>query len=225
MTHLHYDLRQISETKTRTLSLAARFFSKSFGVSTPPLAALTADNGYSEEEVRTEAQRLAVVGEIVIVVLRCSNLRQTKRSVSRRELETEITGKVHEKALKGKGASHGTRLGTGRRKQPGNHYSSTLMESLEDPFATIRFRYRSREALKKLRIIERTPTPDPDSRLESPDIFEGISMEQRQNIEEYMAKKFKVKVKREAYDDIDFQLPRKKSKKTSGNITIDLTSD
>ncbi|RDW87781.1 hypothetical protein BP5796_03475 [Coleophoma crateriformis] len=205
-------------------------------------AELSSDSGYSGEEIRAEAKRLAAVGEIVIVVLRCSNLCQTGRSVSEKELKTEITGKVHEKALKGKAASHGTRLGTARRIKPGIHYSSTWIDSLEDPFATIRFRYRSKEALKKLRIIKRTPSPDPDSRLESPEIFESISMEQRQNIEEYIAKKLKVHTsimiesishglpntgQGQAGDTgcIDFQSPRKRSKKTSGKITIDLTSD
>ncbi|KAF1928526.1 uncharacterized protein M421DRAFT_4995 [Didymella exigua CBS 183.55] len=118
------------------------------------------------------------MGEITVKAWFVKNLQTlttVDHSLSNRLKEV---GKIPEKALKGCMLSHQTSL---RAPQvSGNAASQASREFLDperEPFATYTFKYRSRDVLKSLLIIPRTPSPVP---LEQRDIDTLTAEEMRE---------------------------------------------
>ncbi|KAI4629228.1 uncharacterized protein J4E87_003490 [Alternaria ethzedia] len=76
-----------------------------------------------------------------------------------RLLKTETLSVVPEKALKGSALSH--QAGYGPREADIAHKQCAATKLYQSPFAEFTFKYRSRDALKSLLIIPRTPSPVP----------------------------------------------------------------
>ncbi|KAH5442985.1 hypothetical protein HBI23_168540 [Parastagonospora nodorum] len=68
---------------------------------------------------------------------------------------------IPEKALKGRALSHQSTFGTPAPAKPSFGVSSDYLDPEKKPFAIFHFKYRSRDALKALMIIPRSPSPVP----------------------------------------------------------------
>ncbi|PVH81478.1 hypothetical protein DL98DRAFT_369823, partial [Cadophora sp. DSE1049] len=111
-------------------------------------------------DVKEDAKRIGQVGEISIVFHRCSEPTPVRSPGSQSEAGTTGTAAVHEKALKGQAKTHTTSLGPGLLVRK-SHVSAVHLDGEDYPQAIFKFKYRSRDALKSLLIIERTPSPEP----------------------------------------------------------------
>ncbi|PMD38441.1 hypothetical protein L207DRAFT_599223 [Hyaloscypha variabilis F] len=109
--------------------------------------------------IKDDAKRIGEVGEISVRVFRKSES-ITSQKIFNCSLNSSPGGAVHEKALKGQSKSHGTSLGAAQPAKAGIFYHSEYLDGFDKPIGVFRFKYRSREALKNLLIIERTPEPE-----------------------------------------------------------------
>ncbi|KAH6875344.1 hypothetical protein BKA58DRAFT_119479 [Alternaria rosae] len=104
-------------------------------------------------------KQLKWTGNISITFHRVTNVRLArgwKNVPSMREYD-----EVPEKALKGSSVSHKTTLDPLHRIAPVTFMDADYVDSPSRPLAEIEFRYRSKQALKYLSIIPRTPSPEP----------------------------------------------------------------
>ncbi|KAF7960663.1 hypothetical protein EAE96_000337 [Botrytis aclada] len=115
--------------------------------------------------VKEDAKRLSDVGEIVVKVHRrgerIRSQKQSKRLRASKKLAADSSASVHEKALKGQAMSHSTTLGAPQATTASNVSKMSYVDGKDKPIAIYRFKYRSKESLKSLLILKRTPEPSP----------------------------------------------------------------
>ncbi|KAE9368744.1 hypothetical protein N431DRAFT_494139 [Stipitochalara longipes BDJ] len=109
--------------------------------------------------VKADAERISAVGGISVSVFRKSESVKSQAVVNHC-LKSNPDAAVHEKALKGQSTSHGTSLGAAQPSKADTIYLSDFLDGGDYPIGIFQFKYRSREALKSLLIIERSPEPD-----------------------------------------------------------------
>ncbi|QSZ37469.1 hypothetical protein DSL72_008567 [Monilinia vaccinii-corymbosi] len=97
------------------------------------------------------------VGMIEVRVWRVSELTPMEPRTSRR---STAPNKFHEKALKGQAKTHHVSYSAATPTTASNIVSATMLDGIDYPIAIYKFKYRSKEALKQLLIIERTPEPE-----------------------------------------------------------------
>ncbi|APA09595.1 hypothetical protein SS1G_06254 [Sclerotinia sclerotiorum 1980 UF-70] len=157
--------------------------------------------------------------------------------VAPRATEHKISAdnKFHEKALKGQAKSHNVSYSG---ETPYSATKKVIVEKIDGndyPIAIYKFKYRSKESLKQLFIIERTPeledTPAPDPELDVD--LENLSTAQRERLKAFLrvegiadrssnTPERKVKRERDNGEGSANQARRKKSKTTQ---FVDLTAD
>ncbi|KAH8800992.1 hypothetical protein F5882DRAFT_457358 [Hyaloscypha sp. PMI_1271] len=204
----------------------------------------TTENNSKLSTVKDDAIRINGVGEISVWVFRKSKGFRTGM-INNLSFESNLEGEIHEKALKGQSKSHRTSLGTAQPAQPLKTWITEFLDGEDYPVGIFRFKYRSREALKSLLIIERSPepeqeqaganTPGPTPTVNN----DGLDADMRRKVEEFKkslleakgASKLKAedsnqtqtaRVKRENTDEGQ---GRKVNKKPKYKTTIDLTED
>ncbi|KAK6612634.1 hypothetical protein H4I96_01847 [Botrytis cinerea] len=134
----------------------------------------------SKDKVKAEK-----VGTIEIKIWRGSESTPSRPS----EYEYRaIPGKFHEKALKGQAKSHSVSYSPETIIPAQNYVQLTKLDGEDYPIAIYKFKYRSKESLKQLLIIERTPepeespTPDP-----APDInLVNLSAAQKERLKAFL---------------------------------------
>ncbi|ATZ50290.1 hypothetical protein BCIN_05g06580 [Botrytis cinerea B05.10] len=134
----------------------------------------------SKDKVKAEK-----VGTIEIKIWRGSESTPSRPS----EYEYRaIPGKFHEKALKGQAKSHSVSYSPETIIPAQNYVQLTKLDGEDYPIAIYKFKYRSKESLKQLLIIERTPepeespTPDP-----APDInLVSLSAAQKERLKAFL---------------------------------------
>ncbi|ESZ96955.1 hypothetical protein SBOR_2637 [Sclerotinia borealis F-4128] len=181
---------------------------------------------------KTEAEK---VGTIEISIWRVSETIPVAAASGTSFRPKSSSNSFHEKALKGQAKSHKVSYSAGIPVGPQTYATAIKLDGEDYPIAIYRFKYRSKEALKQLLIIERTPepedspTPDP-----APDVdLEDLTPAQRERVRAFLRNEGvnaggasdtpERKIKRERNDGEDSnQARRKKSKITQ---VIDLTAD
>jgi len=110
----------------------------------------------------------------------------------------------------------------------GHFWHAEYLDGREFPIAIYRFQYRSDEALKQLRILERTP--EPDSLSPEPSFLQALDSEQRREAERYMGQLrnsrqgSRIAIKRERDENGNaIAGPSKRARKSGETIMIDLT--
>ncbi|KAF8860117.1 hypothetical protein BDZ45DRAFT_741723 [Acephala macrosclerotiorum] len=164
----------------------------------------TTGDSAESKKVKRLHQRLLKVGLIEIKVFReTAGKKGAKLDADLAAFMKDDERKnVPEKAIKGEAKSDCTALGEAKKVKKGDTFRETKKKDGEDyPLIIFRFMYRSREALRQLHIIERTPTPSPPpSRSPSPDPdhipdAEGITPAQRRLNEELEKAKAELEAK------------------------------
>ncbi|KFX99241.1 hypothetical protein V490_01888 [Pseudogymnoascus sp. VKM F-3557] len=170
----------------------------------------------------------AKLGEVIVDVFR---VRIGANAESKYSAQKDTAATVSEKAIKGRALSHGTTLGTTKTIPAPKISHHTNLDGVDKPLARFIFRYRSKEALRQLLIIPRTPSPDP---------FISLSAAERERLareafqQQQMSKadpgiKRERTVKRERNDSVSVDLtgdaPTVKQRKTTLQEPIDLTDE
>ncbi|TEY58714.1 hypothetical protein BOTCAL_0202g00170 [Botryotinia calthae] len=126
---------------------------------------ITSTNDSKLASIKEDATRLSVVGEIVIKVHRRGprvvSQNQSSKLNASKKFAADSSASVHEKALKGQAISHNTTLGAPQAAKATVLYKMSYRDGKEHPIAIYRFKYRSKESLKSLLILERAPEPSP----------------------------------------------------------------
>ncbi|KAI9648089.1 hypothetical protein NHQ30_002718 [Ciborinia camelliae] len=145
--------------------------------------------------VKEDAKRLSVVGEIVVKVYRRGERRQSSRQSHPVKFNVDTSTPVHERALKGKAMSHGTALGAPQAIEAPVYWNIDFIDGKDYPIAIYRFKYRSKESLKSLLILPRTPEPSPSpSPSPIPDVASGpfdldnLDAAQKVQLQEFLGK-------------------------------------
>ncbi|KFY34976.1 hypothetical protein V494_06311 [Pseudogymnoascus sp. VKM F-4513 (FW-928)] len=183
-----------------------------------------ADKAKIEEDVKAAAN----LGEITVEVFRVNLLEYTH---PKRAGVNNITPEISEKAIKGRALSHGTTFGAEKTARPQKTRSCSYPDGNDKPLARFIFRYRSKEALRMLLIIPRSPSPDPFEALpavERERLAREAFLRQQDPKPEPGIKPERI-VKRERRDsdvvDLTGDAPTAKQRKTTMEAPIDLTDD
>ncbi|KAK8908478.1 hypothetical protein QC760_002854 [Botrytis cinerea] len=187
---------------------------------------------------KEDATRLSAVGEIMVKVYRKSQERPSaSRNRLRMNLAVDKSMLVHEKALKGRAMSHGTVLGAPQPIIASRHFRTSFLDGKDYPIAIFQFKYRSKESLKSLLILERTPEPSPSpppapvsNGASGPFDFESLDATQKAKLQEFLGNlmgngaqsKGERKIKRER-EETDSKT--NKRSKRGKRVEIDLTGD
>ncbi|CAD6442056.1 d6c14631-513c-4e42-9fb9-7ed42fb51ab4 [Sclerotinia trifoliorum] len=149
--------------------------------------------------------------------------------------KTIACNKFHEKALKGEAKSHNVSYSGETPILAASRVEVEKIDGNGYPVAIYKFKYRSKESLKQLLIIERTPeledSPAPDPELVVD--LENLTTDQRERLQEFLlirritnrsshTPERKVKRERDNGEGSSNQARRKKSKTTQ---FVDLTGD
>ncbi|KAF4626757.1 hypothetical protein G7Y89_g11399 [Cudoniella acicularis] len=147
----------------------------------------TISDDMSSARVKKDAELVQGMGEIVVKFHRKTEPRP-EDCPRNRALEAQSLSQVHEKALKGEAKSHNTSYGKAEEMKMAVWTVSKFLDGGDFPMALFRFKYRSKEALKQLHIIERTPEPENHelSAPPSPVGFNDLDGEQRREVERYI---------------------------------------
>jgi len=182
-------------------------------------------------QLKEDSERVRGIGEILVKVYRTFNVvKQQARTSYQRDFGTRLSTSVHEKALKGEAKSHSISCGDETTvKIKSWQYSSDYLDGKQFPLAVFRFCYRSKEALKQLLILERTP--EPESLSPEPSFMHALDPDQQREATTYM-KRLKnsqqtgVTIKRERNSNgNEIAGTRKRARKSGAKIIIDLTND
>ncbi|KFY49060.1 hypothetical protein V495_00779 [Pseudogymnoascus sp. VKM F-4514 (FW-929)] len=183
----------------------------------------TTDKAKIEKDTTASAK----LGEICVEIFRVKILGRTK---PKDKVPKGAASEIAEKAVKGRALSHGTTFG------PGKVLSTSIrkkeyLDGNDTPLARFVFRYRSKDALRKLLIIPRSPSPDPFDALSAAE-RESLAREAFQNRqgpkrEPGIKAERTVKRERSNSDAVDLTgaAPKSKQRKTSMEAPIDLTDD
>ncbi|KAF8860115.1 hypothetical protein BDZ45DRAFT_649240 [Acephala macrosclerotiorum] len=115
------------------------------------------------KDVKKDSEVVGKVGEIQVKVYRAAQPIELKSNALAEDVATSLGAKVHEKALKGEAKSHSVKFGPASQLVEKSYWTTENLDGDDYPIAIFKFKYRSRDALKSLLIIERTPSPDPES--------------------------------------------------------------
>ncbi|TVY92398.1 hypothetical protein LAWI1_G002698 [Lachnellula willkommii] len=194
-------------------------------------------------------KKMSSVGQIRITVHRESVVKKSTSSLEEYKAN-DYASKFHEKALAKESQSHGTILGEDKPTADVSVWTTEYLDGEDYPIGVFIFKYRSLEALKALRIIDRSPTPEAvaaavasavaSSPSPSPAVnLENLTPAQKSQLEVFLQGLMSggngspVKredpsaptIKHELDDEKESGSPRKKPKKMLGKVTIDLTED
>ncbi|KAF8857647.1 hypothetical protein BDZ45DRAFT_744153 [Acephala macrosclerotiorum] len=189
------------------------------------------------KEVKQDSERIEKVGEITVKFYRADASPEVQKdSKVARDPSSELSqSSVHEKALKGQAKSHQVSFG------PADELISRLIVKADKidnfPIATFRFKYRSKEALKSLLIVERTPSPEPEEASASPPPVDlnNLDADQKKQLEKFLKGLIRNRgrgssntpqrtIKRER-DAGEGPSNSKKKRKSGRKATVDLTED
>ncbi|KAF7919623.1 hypothetical protein EAE99_008475 [Botrytis elliptica] len=193
--------------------------------------------------IKEDATRLSVVGEIVVEVHRrgerTRSKNQSKRLNASKKLAAGSSKSVHEKALKGQAISHSTTLGAAQATKADVIWNLSYLDGEDYPIAVYRFKYRSKESLKSLLILERTPEPSPSP---SPALIpngasgsfdlENLDATQKAKLQEFLGNLLgnggqyngERKIKRER-EETGMDSKTNKRSKRNERVEVDLTGD
>ncbi|KAG4430283.1 hypothetical protein IFR05_014230 [Cadophora sp. M221] len=183
------------------------------------------------KDIKEDSKHMNDVGEIVFRIWRSTEARPRE---AHNYTELVAVNAVHEKALKGQAKSHTTTLGEASRIVSRHVVSCEKLDGFDYPIAIFRFLYRSKDSLKSLLIIKRTPSPDPEINAGFPDLVDlsNLAPNQRKKVAKFLqglngkdggSVTPGPSVKRERDDNEDGGSRKKRSSGMS--ITIDLTRD
>ncbi|KFZ08013.1 hypothetical protein V502_09600 [Pseudogymnoascus sp. VKM F-4520 (FW-2644)] len=120
-----------------------------------------------KDKIDQDVKAAAALGQITVEVLRIKVGAETNR---RENLPRQAVSKISEKAVKGRALSHGTAFGVAKIVGPETRtLDCVYLDGRDKPLARFVFRYRSKEALRQLLVIPRTPSPDPFDALPAAD--------------------------------------------------------
>ncbi|KAF7939035.1 uncharacterized protein EAE98_001371 [Botrytis deweyae] len=193
--------------------------------------------------IKEDATRLSGVGEIVVKVHRrgekIRSKNQSKRLNAPKKLAADSPVLVHEKALKGQAMSHSTTLGAAQATKVGALCHLSYLDGIDYPIAIYRFKYRSKESLKSLLILERTPEPSlspspapiPNGASGSFDL-ENLDATQKAKLQEFLGNLLgnggqhngERKIKRER-EETGMDSKTNKRSKRNERVEVDLTGD
>ncbi|KAF7863812.1 hypothetical protein EAF04_006777 [Stromatinia cepivora] len=179
---------------------------------------------------KAEAEK---IGTIEVRIWRASA--ETPAAPHVTQQKTSSNNKFHEKALKGQAKSHNVSYSTEIPILTTNRVQVRRIDGYDYPVAIYKFKYRSKESLKQLLIIERTPELE-DSPTPGPELdvdLENLSTAQRERLKAFLRNEGianrasntperKIKRERDIGEGSSNQGRRKKSKTTH---FIDLTAD
>ncbi|ESZ96956.1 hypothetical protein SBOR_2638 [Sclerotinia borealis F-4128] len=183
--------------------------------------------------VKEDAQRLSVVGEIIVKLYRRGEkLRVLNESKSREKLDRETH--VHEKALKGQAMSHSTTLGAPEIVKTSKTWRLNHLDGDDCPIAIYRFKIPSIpiDTQKNPRAVP-FPPPSPIPNEASGDFdIENLNAAQKAKLQEFLGalmgngtpSNAEKKIKRER-EEADSGFTARKRSKNSERVEIDLTGD
>ncbi|ELR02078.1 hypothetical protein VC83_08547 [Pseudogymnoascus destructans] len=180
------------------------------------------DIGQTEIDMKTAAN----LGEVIVNVFR---VKIGEDVPSRYTTPEDVATSISEKVIKGRALSHGTAFGPAKAAPPRRTSAFEYVDAADKPLARFIFRYRSKDALCKLLIIERSP---------SIDLFDSLPAAERERLAREAFQwqqspkpetgiKPERMVKRERRDsdimDLTGDAPVAKQRKTTMETPIDLT--
>ncbi|TGO50406.1 hypothetical protein BCON_0184g00110 [Botryotinia convoluta] len=183
---------------------------------------------------KAEAEK---VGTIEVKTWRAYAYTLSKSTSASRERDHRASSsKFHEKALKGQAKSHSVSFSPGKTISAQNYVDTTKLDGEDYPIAIFKFKYRSKESLKQLLIIERTPEPeDSPTPVPAPDIdLDHLTAAQKERLKEFLRNEGiaasrtsntperKIKRERENGEGSSNRARRKKPRTTE---IVDLTAD
>ncbi|KAF7888086.1 uncharacterized protein EAF02_002627 [Botrytis sinoallii] len=193
--------------------------------------------------IKEDATRMSVVGEIVVKVYRRGERTRSKNQSKRlnvpKNLAAVSSESVHEKALKGQAMSHSTTLGAPQATKAIILWNMSYLDGKDRPIAVYRFKYRSKESLKSLLILERTPEPSPSpSPAPIPNVASGsfdlekLDATQKAKLQEFLGNLLgnegqsngERKIKRER-EETGMDSKTNKRSKRNERVEVDLTGD
>jgi len=186
-------------------------------------------------DLKNDTERMGKVGEILVKIYRGDKGEPSQNKLTSFDPLGDGSGEVHEKALKGQAKSHSVLLGPADEmvKTPLYHTTKRI-DGDGFPIAIFKFKYRSREALKSLLIIERTPEPSVTPEPDEPINVDELSASQKAKLDKFLkgltgknVSRPDRSVKRE-HDNGEGSSSgqeRKRSRVSGQKIEIDLTGD
>ncbi|PMD61670.1 uncharacterized protein K444DRAFT_628688 [Hyaloscypha bicolor E] len=188
--------------------------------------------------VQEDMKRIQEVGEIIVKVYKGGEIKDTTRSSTTNNIDLHSVGdKVHEKALKGDPKSHSASLGPATELVKKSYVACQKVDGVDYPIAIFKFKYRSRDALKSLLIIERTPSPEPaEAPVPEPALsLDNLNPAQKTRLEQFLRELVNDggagrnspnrTIKREHGEENRGGEGSRKKRKSGPPVTIDLTDD
>ncbi|OBT84583.1 hypothetical protein VE02_06329 [Pseudogymnoascus sp. 03VT05] len=183
-----------------------------------------ADKAKIDEDVKAAAN----LGEITVEVFRVEILEDV---TPQKAVVNKIATEIAEKAVKGRALSNRTTFGVAKTTTPIRLRRKEFIDGKDKPLARFVFRYRSKEALRALLLISRSPDPDPFDALPAAErerLAREAFQQQRSPKPEPGIKPERM-VKRERRDsdivDLTSDTPMAKQRKTTMEAPIDLSDD
>ncbi|KAF8850171.1 hypothetical protein BDZ45DRAFT_679972 [Acephala macrosclerotiorum] len=179
-------------------------------------------------QVREDTEKMNKTGQLVVYVFRETEGVIVDWPKTDGNPTLGITTKVHEKALKGNPKYHNVSLGNSQvYENPKTYLKRDYVDGRDSPILKYVFKYRSKEALKQLLIIERTPEPESPPSID----LKRLDKDQRRKVESFVknltqsgSSSQSAKVKRERNDDGDTLSPQKKQRPEEVEL-VDLSGD
>ncbi|KAE9368742.1 hypothetical protein N431DRAFT_494137 [Stipitochalara longipes BDJ] len=188
-------------------------------------------------DVKQDMERIEEIGEIIVKIFRGGPAEATEETNTNILNLRSMNGPVHEKALKGDAKSHNAALGPATQLVPKSYVNSKKLDGIDYPIAIFKFKYRSRDALKSLLIIERSPSPEAEEEPvpEQPALsLDNLNPTQKARLEQFLRELVNGgdsrrntpnrTIKRERDENEGSEASRKK-RRSGPPVTIDLTDD
>ncbi|OBT76398.1 hypothetical protein VF21_03624 [Pseudogymnoascus sp. 05NY08] len=181
-------------------------------------------------KIDQDVKDAAALGQITVEVLRAKSGPITN-SGYRAKLPEQALSEISEKAIKGRALSHGTAFGAAKIAPRASSSRCVYLDGRDNPLACFIFRYRSKEALRQLLVIPRSPSPDPFNALPTAErerlAREAFQQQQGPKAEPDIKPERMVKRERRDSDIVDLtaDAPMAKLRKTTMEAPIDLTDD
>ncbi|KFY91498.1 hypothetical protein V498_05436 [Pseudogymnoascus sp. VKM F-4517 (FW-2822)] len=179
-------------------------------------------------KIDQDVKDAAALGQITVDVFRVKVGADTN---FRPSLPRQTVSEIAEKAVKGRALSHGTAFGDTKIVPQRRTVDCDYLDGRDKPLARFVFRYRSKDALRQLLLIPRSPSPDPWDALPAAERErlgrEAFQQQQGPKPEPRIKQERKVKRERRVSDIVDLtsDAPTAKQRKTTMQTPIDLTED